>query len=137
MRKILIFGITALCLYIIFHALFSKKGSHTKYESLTLPPLDEQTLTTRVKEGERLFQQTGCIECHNFQGKGVKEGISLDLVLKSMDAGLTKRWIRYPQMVKAGVKMPTSFLSQDQILSMLYYLYESQNTSYQQSQTPS
>ena len=57
-------------------------------------------------EGQRLFQQKGCIGCHSVDGKGGKVGPSLD------DVGLrrTPEWMmqhfRDPQSVTPGSVMP-------------------------------
>ncbi|MBI1883971.1 MAG: c-type cytochrome [Chlamydiae bacterium] len=85
--------------------------------------MDEIVRNSRIEEGRILFQKTGCINCHLFENKGKPFGTSLDK-LRQTNPGFARAWIKNPQAMKSGVKMPTPKLDDDQILSLLYYLYQ-------------
>ncbi len=125
--KILLYLIPiGLISYFLF---FYENSTPVKYTPLTLPILTPDLLEARLHEGAKLFQQSGCVNCHHFQGNGSKMGLNLDRLSESMNPGLAKSWIENPKLMKPSVKMPKANLSQEEILSILYYLYQSKTVS--------
>ena len=59
-----------------------------------------------VGEGQRLFQQKGCIGCHSIGGKGGKIGPALDDVGLRRSSEWMIRHFRDPQAVSPGTVMP-------------------------------
>ncbi len=125
-KIILCFALAVLLSYFLF---FYENSAPVKYTPLTLPLLTPDLLEARLHEGAKLFQQSGCVHCHYFQGKGSKMGLNLDRLSKTMNPGLAKAWIENPKRMKPSVKMPKANLSQEEILSILYYLYQSKTVS--------
>ena len=57
-------------------------------------------------EGQRLFQQKGCIGCHSVEGKGGKVGPALDDVGQRRTPDWMMQHFRDPQSVTPGTVMP-------------------------------
>ncbi|MBI1869781.1 MAG: c-type cytochrome [Chlamydiae bacterium] len=112
-----------LCLFIGF-SVFSRK-EQPAYGKLTLPKLDLKTLNFRIEEGRALFQTKGCVNCHTFKGIGKPVAASLSMLRNSTTPDFSKAWIENPQKMRPGVRMEKINMTQEELLSLLYYLYES------------
>jgi len=83
--------------------------------------------------GEQAFLGAGCGECHQIRGTAARGDVGPDLThleLRSTLAALTlantpanlNRWIRHPQAVKPGSRMPDVRLSDTQWAAIDAYL---------------
>jgi cytochrome c oxidase subunit 2 len=86
-----------------------------------------------ISEGQRLFEQTACINCHAVAGTVANGTFGPDLThLMSRDtiaAGAAantpdnlRRWIRDPNVIKPGSKMPAMGLSDQGVNAVAQYL---------------
>lgn len=73
--------------------------------------------------GRKVFEAS-CMRCHTIQGKGGVRGPNLSKVGAKYDKETLQRFIRDPQAVKPGSKMPTLSLSDLQIERVAGYLTE-------------
>jgi cytochrome c oxidase subunit 2 len=83
--------------------------------------------------GERLFFSQTCVNCHTVQGTAATAGIGPDLThvarrkklgggaLENSPANL-RRWLKDPQAVKPGSKMPNFHLTNEQVRQVAAYL---------------
>ncbi|MGC5327465.1 cytochrome c oxidase subunit II [Brevibacillus sp. SYSU BS000544] len=86
-------------------------------------------LSAQAKQGEQVFQKS-CIGCHAIGGQGGKVGPNLtnfgdrELVvgIKTNNKEELEKWIRNPQEVKPGNKMPQVQLTPEQLSSVVEYL---------------
>jgi len=107
---------------------FVRNGQYAPpFELFELPALTPQDRQLRLQEGEKLFVQTGCLNCHSFQNNRKAMTSSLNH-LKSTNPGFGKAWLEDPQKMKPGVKMPRPKISSSELVSLLYYLYSSPDT---------
>jgi cytochrome c oxidase subunit II len=83
--------------------------------------------------GPQLFQQLGCADCHQIRGTAARGQVAPDLThvaLRSTLAAGTipndrahlEEWIRDPQHVKPGNRMPSLHVSQAQLAALTDYL---------------
>lgn len=61
-----------------------------------------------------IFNQM-CVPCHSLEGRGGNVGPALDGVADRVDAEFFPRWLREPNAVRAGTRMPRLPLSDTQI----------------------
>lgn len=99
-------------------------------EAQKAPP--REPATPLAREGARLFAQGACIACHTI--RGISEGtLGPDLThlasRQTLAAGTLEntpenlaRWLRNPQAVKPGAKMPNLGLSEGEIRALVAYL---------------
>lgn len=129
MKKNLFYFIAGISLFIVLWILFVRNQAYIpKFESFTLPQLPPQKLQKQLQKGEQLFVNGGCIKCHSFDTHRKAMTSSLDHLKKSANPGFAKAWMENPQKMRPGVKMPRSKASNPEILSLLYYLYNSPDT---------
>lgn len=85
--------------------------------------------------GLRLFTEKGCADCHTIRGTPAQAHVGPDLThvasRRTLAAGILPNdrahladWIRDPQEVKPGTKMPTLPLSQREVQTLVAYLEE-------------
>ena len=83
--------------------------------------------------GQRVFESTACVNCHNVSGGSANGRFGPDLThLKSRDtiaAGAAQNtpenlrvWIRNPDTIKPGSKMPAMGLSDQEVNAVATYL---------------
>ncbi len=85
-------------------------------------------------KGKALFQAKGCVACHTL-GQGDRSGPDLKGVTKLRDKAWLERWIKDPAKMIAAkdpiimplvkkyiTAMPTLFLTQDEVESLIAYL---------------
>lgn len=83
--------------------------------------------------GERLFFSQTCVNCHSIQGTEAKAAIGPDLTYmarrKEIGGGVIEnstenlgRWLKNPQAIKPGCKMPNFNLSDKQVEQLVHYL---------------
>ncbi len=84
-------------------------------------------------EGEKIFQQKTCLNCHSLNSMGATEAIGPDLTFvatrKTLGSGVLKnspenlaKWLANPQKFKPGVLMPNFQLSEKEIAALVAYL---------------
>jgi cytochrome c oxidase subunit II len=92
------------------------------------PPANENT-----KKGLALFEQTSCVNCHAIKGTIASAQLGPDLThfasRKQLGAGIAdntpenlRRWLRDPQQVKVGVKMPNFKFTDEQVRQLADYI---------------
>jgi cytochrome c oxidase subunit 2 len=92
------------------------------------PPTSENT-----QQGLALFQQMSCVDCHAIKGTIASAQVGPDLThfasRKQLGAGIAantpenlRRWLRDPQQVKIGAKMPNFKFTDEQITDLADYI---------------
>jgi len=92
------------------------------------PPANEN-----AKKGLALFEQTSCVNCHAIKGTIASAQIGPDLThfasRRQLGAGIAhntpenlRRWLRDPQQVKVGVKMPNFKFTDEQVTQLADYI---------------
>lgn len=92
------------------------------------PPTSENT-----QQGLALFQQMSCVDCHAIKGTIASAQVGPDLThfasRKQLGAGIAantpenlRRWLRDPQQVKIGAKMPDFKFTDEQITDLADYI---------------
>jgi cytochrome c2 len=129
MKRNFIYFTALIVLLLGLWILFVTSGQYAPmFEPFDLPPLAPKDLQLRLQEGEGLFVQTGCLNCHSFQNHQKAMTSSLNHLKKSTQPGFGKAWLENPQKMKPGVKMPRPKISPSELLSLLYYLYSLPDT---------
>jgi cytochrome c oxidase subunit II len=93
----------------------------------------QQVPQTGVSPGQRIFQSTACVNCHTISGTPAKGRFGPDLThLMSRDtiaAGgapntpqMLRLWIKNPDAIKPGSKMPAMGLSDSEVQAVAAYL---------------
>jgi len=91
--------------------------------------------TAPARVGEQLFMSSGCSSCHQLRGTSATGTVGPDLThvaTRTSLAALTipndpaelAAWIRNPQAIKPGVRMPDLGLSPQQVNALVAYLDE-------------
>jgi cytochrome c oxidase subunit II len=86
-----------------------------------------------VSEGQRIFEQTACVNCHTIAGTAAKGTYGPDLThlgsRETIASGVAKNsignligWIFNPDVIKPGCKMPSMGLSAKQAAAVAVYL---------------
>lgn len=98
----------------------------------TAPPPTPPTVTappsTTAAQGVRLFRDKGCVSCHTNDRVPGREGAHArfpgapDLSDYRNDPAFLRRWLRAPQAVRPGTRMPALPLSDDDIESLIAFL---------------
>jgi cytochrome c oxidase subunit 2 len=102
------------------------------WEQAQLRPSTPPTSGNAV-QGERIFLQMSCVNCHNILGTGANAHVGPDLThfasRAQFGAGIldntpdnVKLWLRDPQAVKPGVEMPNFEFTDDQVEALAAYL---------------
>lgn len=84
-------------------------------------------------QGRALFQETSCMNCHAIKGTLASAGVGPDLThfasRKILGAGVAentpanlRRWLKDPQLVKPGVKMPDYKFTDSQVTQLSDYI---------------
>jgi cytochrome c oxidase subunit 2 len=92
------------------------------------PPVSDN-----AKKGLALFEQMSCMNCHAIKGTLASAQVAPDLThfasRKQLGAGIAantpenlRRWLRDPQQVKVGVKMPNFKFSDEQVADLADYI---------------
>jgi cytochrome c oxidase subunit 2 len=92
------------------------------------PPSSEN-----AKKGLALFEQMSCVNCHAIKGTIASAEVAPDLThfasRKQLGAGIAantpenlRRWLRDPQQVKVGVKMPNFKFTDGQVTQLADYI---------------
>jgi cytochrome c oxidase subunit 2 len=87
----------------------------------------------QAQQGEQIFMQMSCVNCHNINGTNARARVGPDLthlasrtqigagILDNTPANLAL-WLRNPQEVKPGVEMPNFEFTGDQVAELTAYL---------------
>jgi len=86
-----------------------------------------------AQQGEQIFMQMSCVNCHNIAGTPAHAHVGPDLThlasRRQIGAGLMyntpadlKLWLRNPQAAKPGVEMPNFEFTEDQLTALTDYL---------------
>ncbi|HEX4086651.1 MAG TPA: cytochrome c oxidase subunit II [Chthoniobacteraceae bacterium] len=89
--------------------------------------------TAQALQGEQIFMQMSCVNCHNINGTDAHAHVGPDLThlasRRQLCSGLMEntpenldRWLRNPQEVKPGVLMPNFEFTPDQVTDLAAYL---------------
>jgi len=103
-----------------------------KWEQAQLAPAPAPS-SENAQKGLALFQQTSCVNCHAIKGTLASATIGPDLThfagRKQLGAGIApntpqnlRRWLRDPQQVKVGVKMPDFKFTDEQLTELADYI---------------
>jgi cytochrome c oxidase subunit 2 len=95
--------------------------------------LKRESAPAASASGAQLFESVGCGNCHQIRGTPSRGQVGPDLThvasRQILAAGATRNdradlteWIRDPQHVKPGNKMPQLHLSQQQLTALVGYL---------------
>jgi cytochrome c oxidase subunit 2 len=90
-------------------------------------------VTENAKKGLALFEQMSCVNCHAIKGTIARATVGPDLThfasRKQLGAGIVdntpenlRRWLRDPQQVKVGVKMPDFKFTEEQVIDLADYI---------------
>jgi cytochrome c oxidase subunit 2 len=90
-------------------------------------------VSSTVSEGQKLFEQTACINCHTVAGTAANGRFGPDLThlmsRQTIASGAAKNslgnlisWIYNPELTKPGSKMPSMGLSVQQSAAVAVYL---------------
>lgn len=82
---------------------------------------DSQPAGSSVVAGEALFQAR-CVACHGQGGRGSSVAPDISKVGSSREATWLSRWLKNPEAVKPGAKMPPLGLSDQEIQALVAYL---------------
>ncbi len=108
------------------------QGEFQKWEQAQLAPAPPPT-SESAQEGLAFFQQMSCVNCHAIKGTTASARIGPDLThfasRGQLGAGIAKntpknlrRWLRDPQQVKVGVKMPDFKFTDEQVTALADYI---------------
>ena len=74
-------------------------------------------------DGQTLFSQAGCIECHSFNGHGGRMGPDLTAVSNRLTFWQIRNYVRNPVKQNARARMPiVRDLSEPQLWAIIHYL---------------
>jgi cytochrome c oxidase subunit II len=103
-----------------------------KWEQAQLVPAPPPS-SENVQKGLALFEQLSCVNCHAIKGTIASATVGPDLThfasRKQLGAGIVdntpenlRRWLRDPQHVKVGVKMPNFKFTDEQVTQLTDYI---------------
>lgn len=76
-----------------------------------------------IPKGEKLFQEKGCNTCHSVKGQGGGGGPDLGRVSSKTNPTWMFNWIKNPRTYHPATIMPSFGLNNEQVLSLVSYLY--------------
>lgn len=80
-------------------------------------------LSACAGDGQALFSQTGCLECHSVNGHGGRMGPDLTAVSGRMDFWEIRNYVRNPVGQNPQARMPViRNLSEPQLWAIIHYL---------------
>lgn len=102
------------------------------WEQAQLQPSTPPT-GAEAQQGEQIFMQMSCVNCHDINGTAAKARVGPDLThlagRSQIGAGILdntpdnlRRWLRNPQEVKPGVEMPNFEFTEEQVNALTAYL---------------
>jgi cytochrome c oxidase subunit 2 len=103
-----------------------------RWEQAQLAPAPPPS-SENAQQGFALFQQMSCVNCHAIKGTSASAQIGPDLThfasRKQLGAGIApntpenlRRWLRDPQQVKIGAKMPDFNFTDEQVTDLADYI---------------
>jgi cytochrome c oxidase subunit 2 len=103
-----------------------------KWEQAQLLPPPAPS-SDNAQKGLALFEQMSCVNCHTIKGTIASATVGPDLThfasRKQLGAGIAantpenlRRWLRDPQQVKVGVKMPDFKFNDEQVAQLADYI---------------
>jgi mono/diheme cytochrome c family protein len=96
------------------------KGAPVPKPTVTVTSTEEAKLAER---GKRLYlNKYGCNACHKIGATGGEVGPPLDRAGFRLNTHWVYRWIKYPQIMKPGTKMPNLGISDDDAKAIMLYL---------------
>lgn len=104
-----------------------RKWEQAQLAAAPLPSSDN------AQKGLALFQQMSCVNCHAIKGTAAAAQVGPDLThfasRKQIGAGIVdntpqnlRRWLRDPQQVKVGIKMPNFKFTDQQVTELADYI---------------
>jgi cytochrome c oxidase subunit 2 len=89
--------------------------------------------TPEQRDGQRVFLSTTCVMCHTIRGTSAGSRVGPELTHVASRSALAAgtlpntpehlaRWVRDPQAIKPGVRMPAAILSPAELRALLAYL---------------
>lgn len=115
-----------------FMLVAESQAEFQKWEQAQLAPAPPP-ISENAQQGFALFQQMSCVNCHAIKGTIASAQIGPDLThfasRKQLGAGIAantpgnlRRWLRDPQQVKVGVKMPNFKFTDEQLTQLADYI---------------
>jgi cytochrome c oxidase subunit 2 len=103
-----------------------------KWEQAQLTPASAP-VSTSAQKGLALFERMTCVNCHTIKGTIASAAFGPDLThfasRKQLGAGIAantpenlRRWLRDPQQVKVGAKMPNFKFTDEQVTQLADYI---------------
>lgn len=81
------------------------------------------TACSGIYNGEKLFHQAGCIQCHTFKGKGGRMGPDLSAVTNIRSEDWIIRYLEDPKKMNSFARMPSfAHLSKGKRMAIISYL---------------
>ncbi len=81
-----------------------------------------EPLPVSAEVGEGLYALRRCSTCHAIDGSGGRIGCDLSRVARRREKDWIVRWLRDPQAVRPGTRMPDMGLSEEEALAIAEYL---------------
>ncbi|MFQ5670739.1 MAG: c-type cytochrome [Acidobacteriota bacterium] len=78
-----------------------------------------------LSEGRRLMEEAGCFGCHALAGheSWTRQGPDLDGLREKTSPGWIRAWLRDPERLQPGARMPSFHLGEDEIESLTAFLW--------------
>lgn len=100
-------------------------SSRPKFPAIPRPNLTmtQEQAGHLAETGKRLYSQKyGCNGCHSIGEEGGKVGPALDRAGFRLNGSWVYRWVKYPQAMKPGTRMPALGVSDGDAMAMTMYL---------------
>ena len=94
-----------------------------RYIPMDLPVLGSNQEAAVIAHGGSIFKSAGCLNCHSLKAQKKPFTSSLDH-LHEANPGYTYAWLKNPDSMRRGVKMPKPKLTEDEIISLVYLLHQ-------------
>lgn len=82
----------------------------------------EEKLPITAEVGEGLYALKRCSSCHAIDGEGGKIGCDLSRVARRREKEWMARWLKDPQAIRPGTRMPDMGLKDDEARAIAEYL---------------
>lgn len=99
-------------------------GLHVRWDAATRTVLLESSpADQQLARGIQLVHEKSCMVCHTIHGAGGQIGPILNGITDRYSDEWLKEWLRDPQAVRSGSRMPNFRLSDDEIDAIIAYFH--------------